>query len=119
MARFLDSLVAALVIGSFLFVPSILVIAEIRGGDPTGAEMLVFLNAHYRVYPAAGTIICTALVLWMCFGDGARSALWKWLPPLALFRTKSEVARWILVLLLVSVAGLGVIGDLAGLMPPL
>ncbi len=54
---------------------------------------------------------CVLMLSWMSVADGARSRLWRWLPPFwpwGYFLT-GAVARWGLVLLLVAGTIMGII----------
>ena len=60
-------------------------------------------------------LTCAVLTLWMIFGRGLDSRLWRWLPPFVFFRSLGRGGRGLIVALLVLGTLLGMFGQYLGI----
>ena len=73
------------------------------------------LQAYSFLINPLALLICVVLTLWVIFGRGLESRLWRWLPPLVFFRRLGRVGRGFIVALLVLGTILGIVGQYVGI----
>lgn len=61
--------------------------------------------------PFLTLITCMVLALWLLFGEGVNSNLWKWLPPFVFFKKFGQYGRLFVIIGLIVVSLIGLIKE--------
>jgi hypothetical protein len=73
------------------------------------------LQAYSFLLNSLALLTCVVLTLWVIFGRGLDSQLWRWLPPFVFFRWLGRGGRGLIVGLLVLGTLLGMFGQYLGI----
>ena len=77
-------------------------------------ELLILTENHW-FWSCFSIIVCFILTMWLFWGDGLNSTLWKWLPPFVLFRNYSDTLKKTIVIMIIVGTLLGTFGYLLGI----
>jgi len=100
MKRFFDWALGLYVVMWLLSLPTVWIVARIRGLERR--EIAELVDVYYPILRVIILAGCGLLLFWMLLGQGARSSLWKWLPPFVLMPVQRAMWRWVVVGVLIG-----------------
>jgi len=109
--RILDTLVVMFFVLAVVWVPVVKFICALKGTSLSIQEVVAKLTISYPVIPMLTIAGCVLLLVWIFYGGGTESPLWKYMPPFCLLRISRPLSRKLVVVLIV----VGTIAALVGM----